>query len=467
MTEVALEPVPPLSKSIVALPFAMIAAFAWSDWVLWPAIMIGVLIAFGFRQQPRTQRYAAYSSIYAAVVVFAIPMWTGFWFLERLQMFFVALLLSHLIGLAFDGSRHGSFWAWCAPLLLFLIQPSTLGLIAIIGFGLIGALEKRQQRLGVHWQSRDGLLVLAATGFLLVLVTLPMPRPGSMLRNQETGREVSAQENAPVEEKPAVAPSSMQKKSIPTTRTPPNVLEMFNKSFMILNVALLTFMVCMIVLVLRNRSQNEGERSPWEDALPLIAAAILGLMVLLYGASAPGGGAGSGETYANQGPGLGRAAQTGEARADDLSDQAQPSDNPWPTVILAFLTAASIAWVMLRNSGRHSKTEPIIAASETWLESQTTATNRVREAYRAFLALCTRAGLGRLETETPLEFAQRISEAQPLVQQTAIALTSLYEPVRYGGLSDFAGAQAAERALATLRSLLQPQKDVGHDDRHD
>jgi uncharacterized integral membrane protein len=466
MTEVALEPVPPLSKAIVALPFAVIAALAWSDWVLWPAILIGVMIAFGFRRQPRTLRYAAYSSIYAAVVVFAIPPWTGFWFLERLQMFFVALLLSHLIGLAFDGSRHGSFWAWCAPLILFLIQPSTLGMVAMIGFGLIGALEKRQQRLGDRWQSRDGLLILAATGFLLVLVTLPLPRPGSMLADQNRDRVVTASETKSVEEKNEAVQSSKATKTNPSTRTPPNVLEVFNKSFMIVNVALLTFMICMIVLVLRNRSRNESERSAWEDALPLIAAAILGLMVLLYGASAPGGGAGSGETNANQGSGLERAIQTGDARADDLLDQSQLSENPWPTVILALLTAASIAWVMLRNSGRNLRTEPIITESEMWLEPEA-ATNRVRESYRAFLALCTRAGLGRLETETPLEFAQRISETQPLAQQPTIALTTLYEPVRYGGLSDFAGAQAAERALGTLRNLLQPQKDVGHDDRYD
>jgi Domain of unknown function (DUF4129) len=90
----------------------------------------------------------------------------------------------------------------------------------------------------------------------------------------------------------------------------------------------------------------------------------------------------------------------------------------------------------------------------------------VREAYRAFLNLCARNGLNRLESETPLEFARRLSETHPFAVQPATTLTALYEPVRYGGLSDLTGARAAEQALMALRGLLQPQTDP-KDGTHD
>jgi Domain of unknown function (DUF4129) len=461
MTEVALEPVPALSKALLALPLGLIAVFAWWDWVLMPAMLIGVLIVFGFRQNPRTNRYAAYSSIYAAALVFAVPPWVGFWFLERLQMFFVALLLAHLIGLAFDGARHGSFWAWLAPSLVFVIHPSAMGLFVALGFGMLGALERRQQRLGDWSQSRPGLIVLVSLGLLGALVLLPLPRPGTRLENREVQQAVQIvepQQTSREESKPVGPIKPAPVKAAPNTQppTPPNVLEVFGRSFTVINLAMLTVLVCLTILTLRYRSSSRGEVSRWEDSLPLVAATILGLMVLLYGASAPAGGSGIKGQNAEQQSGLQRSSTNQDPNSLSAAETAsRPAESPWPTVILAVLTMASIAWVMLRNSGRFVRLELRPTEDREVLEPEA-ATNRVREAYRAFLALCSRNGLVRLESETPLEFAQRLGQRQALALEPASALTRLYEPVRYGGVSDSAGARAAERALVALRTILQP-----------
>ena len=196
----------------------------------------------------------------------------------------------------------------------------------------------------------------------------------------------------------------------------------------------------------------------------MFAAAILGLAILIYGVSAPSGSAASESGQNQSGNRVSR--QVNSSDSGKTSDSTTSgTDNPWPTVIFALVTAASIAWVMLRSSRLFVQKEAMVAATESSLEPEA-ATNRVREAYRAFLNLCTKIGLNRLDSETPLEFAQRLSETYPVAVQPATALTALYEPVRYGGLSDFTGARAAEQALVALRGLLEPpanQKDGTHD----
>jgi Domain of unknown function (DUF4129) len=452
MTEIVLEPVPPLSKALLALPFGLIAALAWTDWVLWPAMVLGVPVVFAFRRNPRTLRYAAYSSIYAAVLVFAIPPWQGFWFLERLQMFFVALVLTHLLGLAFDGARDGSFWAWLAPLIVFALQPSGLGLLAVLGLGLFGALEGRQKRLGQWSVSRAGLLVLAVFAGLVLVFSLPLPSAGSFPAASTSGTPVKDTAFKP-ESEARVTTMAVATKQDPSSFTPPDILAGFNRSFM----------VCTIIIVLRFRSKDRAVTSRWEDLLPLFAAIILGLALLVYGAFAPSGGA----FESGQNP-----SATGRARqvnASDVSTSRSKStsgaDNPWPTVIFALVAAAAIAWVMLRNT-RQSTNLDVAPLEEGTVLEPAAATNRVREVYRAFLNLCARNGLNRLESETPLEFAQRIAQTQPLALQPAAALTALYEPVRYGGLSDLTGARAAEQALVALHGLLQSPanpKEGSHD----
>lgn len=463
MSEDVPEPMAPLSKAILALPFGLVAAFAWTDWVLWPAILFGVIIVFTFRRNARTLRYAAYSSIYAAVLVFAIPPWQGFWFLERLQMFFVALFLTHLIGLAFEGARDGSFWAWLAPLIVFASQPSAFGLVAVFGLGLLGGLEGRQKRMGQWSQSRAGLLVLAVFTGLVLVLSLPLPRVGSFPISSTSVTPVKTETAQPQQESQASTISTTVKKRDPSSFTPPDVLAAFNRSFIVIQIAILTVLVCVIIIVLRFRSKVRAEASRWEDILPLVAAAILGLAILIYGASAPGGGAASESGQNQSGNGVSR--QANSSYSGQSSDSSTPgTDNPWPTVIFALVTAAAIAWVMLRNSRLFLERESI-GKTASLLEPEA-ATNRVREAYRAFLNLCAKSGLNRLESETPLEFAQRLSETHPVAVQPATILTALYEPVRYGGLSDMTGARAAEQALVALRGLLQPPvntKDGTHD----
>jgi Domain of unknown function (DUF4129) len=464
MSEDVLEPMSPLSKALLALPFGLIAAFAWKDWVLWPAIVLGVMIVFAFRRNARTVRYAAYSSIYAAVLVFAIPPWQGFWFLERLQMFFVVLALLHLVGLAFEGARDGSFWAWLAPLIVFVLQPSALGLVAVLALGLLGALEQRQKRLGQWAQSRTGMVVLAVFAGLVLVLSLPLPKVGSFPVASTSGTPLKAEAVKPESESRAATVSTASKDQDSSSPMLPDILAVFNRSFMVIQVAMLTVLVCVIIIVLRFQSRDRAKSSRWEDLLPLFAAAILGLAILIYGVSAPSGGAASESGQNQSGNGLSRQVNSSDSGKSSVPS-ALNTDNSWPTVIFALVSAAAIAWVMLRSSRLFVEKEATFASLESSLEPEE-ATNRVREAYRAFLNLCARNGLNRLESETPLEFAQRLSETHPVAVQHATDLTALYEPVRYGGLSDLIGARAAEQALFTLRELLKPStnpKDGTHD----
>jgi Domain of unknown function (DUF4129) len=453
MSEVDLEPVPPLSKSVLALPFALIAALAWSDWVLLPALLFALLVVFAFRQNRRLNRYSSYASIYAAVLVFMVPPWTGSWLLERLPMYFVLLCLAHLIGLAFDGARGGTFWAWLAPLMIFVVQPSALGLVALFGFAMLGALENRASRLGVWVGSRSGVVVVAGFVLISALILLPLARPGGKVNGQGHAAPitVSASQNPGQEMDVTQNPSAQ--KQVRATATPPKILELFNRSFVLINIAMLTFLVCLTVLIVRSRFRGERQTSPWEDVLPLVAAAILGLVVLLYGASAPDGAAISQSVTANQGQGQTASRPSGDGSQESiLRPVPEPSENPWPTVIIAVLTVLSIAWVMLRNGTKvdQENLEPL----QVDVIGPEAATNRVRLAYRAFLALCVRAGIGRLEAETPLEFAARVGTVDAAAGAAALDLTRLYEPVRYGGLADTLGVRQAEQALEVVRRSL-------------
>jgi Domain of unknown function (DUF4129) len=435
MSEVALEPVPPLAKTVVALPFV---------WL-------------------QTARYAAYASIYAALLVYAVPPWEPLWFAARLNSFFVALALAHLLGLGLDGVRTGSFWAWLAPLLVFVAQPSATGLIAIPSLGLLGALEARKLRLGTKHVARDGLLVLAVFAALVLTVTLPVPRAG-IARSQPVA-PINLQK--PEEFTGAGRPSVVQvrrQREMTELDVQIGLLESVKKTSLVVNSALLAFLLSLIVLSLRTRLRDPQARNIWADFVPLIGAAVLGVMIFAYGLSASSGGGGAGSAGMN-----GRSPVNGDATPGTASvraGQTGAAENPWPTALLSLLAAATVAWLMLRRSRTDKMVDPEPSATSANLEPET-ATNRVREAYRAFLRLCIRAGLGRLETETPLEFAQRLGQTQTLALRPASDLTALYEPVRYGGCSDTAGALAAERALESLRNILQVDQKINRGEQHD
>jgi hypothetical protein len=83
----------------------------------------------------------------------------------------------------------------------------------------------------------------------------------------------------------------------------------------------------------------------------------------------------------------------------------------------------------------------------------------VREAYRSFLELCKTQNIRRSTDQTSLEFAGWVGTLSPNSSHDVLALTRLYEPVRYGQLSHETGALEAERLLSEIKTKLEVQGD--------
>ena len=99
--------------------------------------------------------------------------------------------------------------------------------------------------------------------------------------------------------------------------------------------------------------------------------------------------------------------------------------------------------------------------SNSNFEKQIQATNRVREAYRVFLELCHSNGIRRANDQTPLEFAAWVGTLAPDSSLDVQNLTKLYEPVRYGQMSDETGALEAERIVAALKQNFKLEPLLG------
>ena len=123
------------------------------------------------------------------------------------------------------------------------------------------------------------------------------------------------------------------------------------------------------------------------------------------------------------------------------------------------MAAAYWAYRITREELGDSIPEEPDIDSNSSLTSQIQATNRVREAYRVFLELCETQNIKRSSDQTPLEFAAWVGTISPSSRIDVQNLTKLYEPVRYGQLSDETGALEAERIVNTLKQnfKLEPQ----------
>lgn len=440
-------------RNYLGLGLLFLAALPWVGAVDLLPVLLAVLLAWGSRQIAGARQYAAYSSIYAGVSVFLLPPFDfPAVFFNRITPFFLVVALGFLLGSALDGVQDGTFWAWLAPLLLFLAFPSAWGALAILGLALLAALEKQKDTVGSKlyllepqhlWRLGGVVVLVAALGFLL-------PRVGNF--EDPTQAATLAPIATPALEKPLETPSATPTQNPPQ---PTRRIQQTNDNFFAITTALLFVGVVILAGFLFRSKLEQRKKNPnnslW-DLIPIIAVLILALAILLLALNAGSGSPANGQqsgTISSSSPVI----EQGNPAFEDASDSTTNSNraSPWLPIMMAALMLLLLYWLYRRASKQFAlppEPEPDLIPNPVPTQ---TATNRVRQAYLTFLELATRWGLPRTAAETPLEFARRFGKKFVPFASAAQTLTELYEPVRYGQLAAETHALAAEDALLEIQ----------------
>jgi cytochrome bd-type quinol oxidase subunit 2 len=432
---------------LVALPWLAIA----------PAIpvLLAVVLAWGSRQVRGLRQYAMFSSVYAALTVFLLPPFDlRLALFSRFEPFFVVLLFGYGLGMALDGVQDGTVWAWLAPLLLFLAVPSAWGAAAVLGLALVSALEKQRSTTGNrdYWLEKKHLVNLGLVVVVAAAVGLLLPRVSNF---QDPTNAVVLTPSVVVAEPPkepensaSPATASLEKRPAPMRDTGDGLLS---------NATALLYILVVVLGIFLFRSKLEKRKanpnnSLW-DFVPILAALILATVILVFALSAPPN-IPDGKAFSTDSP------LTPTTTPKDMvplapSEQEMPKDasggaSGWFPFVMGGLALLLLYWLLRRTSQQFVLAPDPEPDLPNPVPTQA-ASNRVRQAYLAFLELATRQGLPRMAAETPLEFVERYG--QQFVQSRAAAetLTMLYEPVRYGQLAAETHALDAENALATIQ----------------
>lgn len=139
-------------------------------------------------------------------------------------------------------------------------------------------------------------------------------------------------------------------------------------------------------------------------------------------------------------------------------------------LVLAFQAALLVAMAAWLWQKRQAQGEVLAAELDPAAVGPTEVPgftgHRVRVAYRAALDALERHGWGRLDGETPARFAARLSGAQRAFAPPLTLLTSLYEPVRYGGRVTEEEAAEAEQAMRELAELAALYPFIESEEEH-
>ena len=447
-----LESVQPWREAILALPFACLCALGWMTWLPVWAALIAAFAPFVARRFVRSVPYAPWFSVYAAIPALL----TGGDLLSRLGAFFAALALAYLIGAALDGVRDGTAWAWIAPGMIFALWPGPWSALGGLGLGVLGALENRR------WRARgqlghvrpEGIVALGLVAIAVAVLTLGLGKPSGWNLDQSSSPNPRVRTPENTAPKPGVSGRSSRRPAL----IPP---ETSGQSALV-NISLQLVLVVMVLVIglaiLRMRLEKpRGARGSWLDLIPIVGMIVLVLAILAWSLLSRKDGSGEPGSVLGGGSVSGNAAQDANTQKNTVQDAKKPSSDPiWPTfVMLAVAVAAGAYFLYLARRAPEMPTEyPDLDSAPDAHPNLVQATNRVREAYRVFLSLGARAGIPKVASETPQEFAARVAERHPSASGPSSRLTGLYEPVRYGQLADASGALEAETALRDLHGIL-------------
>ncbi len=446
------------------LVFTALIASGWLNWLPLGVVIAAVILPFSIRRNAKTQLFAPWASVYVGASAFLMLPLNFSNLLERLSWMALGILLAWLIGLAFDGIKERNHWAWLAGLILLMLNPSAAGVIGVLGLCIFGALRARSSRIrvGVQFQNRSGMIVLAILGLTISAFSILLARPAGFQFNDAT---------MPVlKPRTAIKPKTTAS-SIETTGSSRSGVEKVQTSnsglqnaLLLMNLALLLVMMALLLGLLRNRMQTpKGRRkSEISELIPLFGAFIVLLALFVWASTPPprleGTKTPSNIQGANQNPSLNKPTKPPEPKLER-----NERTNPIFTIFMLFIVMAAAYWAyrITREKTANDFPEEPELDSNSSLEKKIQATNRVREAYRGFLELCSTKGIRRSNDQTSLEFAAWVGRLAPDSSVDVQHLTRLYEPVRYGQLSDESGALEAERIVNALKNNFKLEPLLG------
>jgi hypothetical protein len=449
-----LEPTQPLRGAVLVMFFTALIASGWLNWLPLGVVVAAVLLPFLIRRNAKTQMFAPWASVYAGASAFLLPPLNFSNLLERLSWMALGIVLAYLIGLAFDGVCDRNHFAWLAGLILLILNPSAAGVIGVLGLCVIGALHARASRIrvGVQFQNRSGMAVLAFVGLTITAFSILLVRPAGIQLSDAT-MPVSKPQTVI---RPKTTDSSIEtigssRSSVKKVQSADSGLQ---NTLVMMNLALFLVMMALLFALLRNRTQTpKGRRKPELSELIVLFGALIVLLALFVWASTPPPRLEGAKTPSNiQGASQIPTQDKQEIPPETKLEQTNRT-SPIVTVMMFLIVLAAAYWayrITREKLGSSIPEEPELGTDSS-LTSQIQATNRVREAYRLFLELCKAQGISRLNDQTSLEFAVLVGTLVPNSSTEILALTRLYEPVRYGQLSDETGALEAERIVAALK----------------
>ncbi len=436
------------------LVLTALVASGWLNWLPLGVVVAAVLLPFLIRRNAKTQLFAPWASVYAGASAFLMLPLNFSNLLERLSWMALGIVLALLIGLAFDGIRERNYWAWLAGVILLILNPSAAGVIGVLGLCVLGALNARAARIrvGVQFQNRSGMIALVILGFTIAAFSVLLSRPTGF---QFTDAPISDSKPKTVT-KPNPKSSSLEttnsgRSSVKKSQTSDSDLQ---SALLLANFALLLVMMALLFALLRNRTQPaKGRRKPeLSELIPLFGAFIVLLALFVWASTPPprleGANKPSEIQNSGQNPTRGKPTNPPETKLEQSN-----RSSPILTVVMFLIVLAAAYWAyrIIRETTGNTISEKPETIPNSSLASQIQATNRVREAYRVFLELCKTQNIRRSNDQTPLEFAAWVGTLAPTSSIDVKTLTKLYEPVRYGQLSDETGALEAERIVAALK----------------
>ena len=443
----------------VVLPFTALGLLPW-----WVCLSLSAALALG-RLNEDARSVAPLLVLLGAVAV-SLPLlfgtgaerlvYSGTLFAEAVAVGLLALASAR----ALNGGQRRGFLAPVAGLLLF---PSAGGLLALLlaGLGTGGADARPRLQIGRTPLTRALRPVLVAallvSGLALLLGPVFPALPATVSAPAAATRQRPV---APAPARPSGPLASGQRQTTPTpaaTGLPSDPLLIRP----LIPVTALLIVLCCVLLLQRTRLKRAERRSTWADYAALLAMLCTLFMVGVLGAGAKPGGFLSGPPPAPADlPGI-RVVPVARQAARHLPDWVAPLLNASMVVATLFFAVAAVyLYRALRDRQKELQTAAPAAATLPGTPPLPPL-HRVRLAWRGLEAALGTAGLARLGSETPEDYAARLAGLLPAAGGDLHTLTRLYLPVRYGGELSEHDADSAEAALLGIRAALGTQDTRG------
>lgn len=421
----------------------------------WWLVFVWALVLWSVRASETASRVAVSGPIVVALIG-ALASWPD---LVVTANSFVRLAL---VGLALHFGLNAVEERRRVGLLLFalvwLATPTPLGLLglALGGVGL-GGIKQRGVRLVSA--PRAGV-VLGGAALAVTLVTFALPRPAPWTY---TRPNLPASGSPPAEATAAPSARGVVTAGRQRVEAAPILGQNGDRrgfdalvNALLLSFALFAFAVAWQTW--RVRARRLGAQPHWSDALPVVAL-VGGVAMLVVWAVLQNRSSSGAESATGAAPNVTVTTLDGSQATPPLWNALFATFGWFGVVatVLGIVLLTALAVMILR--ARTDEEAKKLAAEGPGAAAPTAPPlHRVREAYRALLVALERMGLGRRVDETPEELAARVTTAYPVVANDLAVLTSLYEPVRYGGVLTERDADDAERASLRVTTHLDEQR---------